>query len=106
MSPIKLNRHTTEESIGFWYKTFWMTLLGVMFFVFYGMSGYFVSHYIKDAPSIFLDFESYMPFWEWLITPYMSSDIIFIVVFYCCTTRLEMLNLVKRGCDIKFVYSC
>lgn len=96
MSPIILNRHTTEESIGFWYKTFWMTLLGVMFFVFYGMSGYFVSHYIKDAPSIFLDFESYMPFWEWLITPYMSSDIIFIVVFYCCTTRLEMLNLVKR----------
>jgi len=58
----------------------WCALLAVFFFASYGYLNQHTSHLV-NVPSHFFDWEKKIPFISWMIVPYMSSDLIFVLCF-------------------------
>lgn len=73
----------------------WIVFLGATFFILYGAANQY-AHLTAPHPALFMDWEIRLPFVEWLIVPYMSSDILFCIAFLLPYTRLELRILAVR----------
>lgn len=72
-----------------------MLATGILFFLLYGVCGY-ITGLRADVPSLYLNFEQGMPFIPSLIIPYMLCDLVFVYVFFLCTSKEELKLLTKR----------
>ncbi|WP_324172061.1 phosphatase PAP2 family protein [Sulfurimonas sp.] len=73
----------------------WLGFMGVVFFLLYGSSNQFASLNAPN-PSLFMEWETQIPFIEVFIIPYMSSDLMFVIAFLLPYTRLELRILAAR----------
>ncbi len=73
----------------------WIVFLGTLFFMLYGAANQY-AHLNGPHLSLFMDWETRLPFVPWLIMPYMSSDILFCFAFLLPYTRLELRVLAAR----------
>ena len=73
----------------------WMLFMGITFFLLYGSSNQYAG-LSAPHPSIFMEWEKDIPFVEYFIVPYMSSDLMFVVAFFLPYTRLELRILSAR----------
>lgn len=67
----------------------------VLFYIIYNFCGWYASQSGKTI-SFVLDFEHQIPFISWLVIPYMTSGILFISIFFFCTSQQELFLLTKR----------
>jgi membrane-associated phospholipid phosphatase len=70
-------------------------LLSVLFLVVYGATNYLASTR-AGVESCYCWWETYIPFVPWLVVPYMSIDLFFVVAPFLCRTDRERQALVKR----------
>jgi len=73
----------------------WILFIGMMFFLLYGVANEYASQ-TAPHPTLNMDWESQIPFIPAFIVPYMSSDLMFIIVFFLPYTRLELRVLAAR----------
>ncbi len=91
-----------EASPLFKEKLLWMLILGLLFFLVYGSTNY-ISSLTAPHLSFYWEWENSIPFVPELILPYMSSDIVFVVAFFTCTSRQEIQKLgLRYGFAIAF----
>jgi len=67
----------------------------ILFFVFYGVAGYFTS-LRTDVGTWRYDWERYIPFIPMMIIPYMSIDLFFFAAPFLCHTKSELQRLAGR----------
>lgn len=67
----------------------------VLFNITYNFAAWY-SGYSGRSFSFVLNFEGFIPFIPWMIIPYMSSSIFFILIFFVTTSRQELFLLAKR----------
>jgi protein-tyrosine phosphatase/membrane-associated phospholipid phosphatase len=73
----------------------WLFFMGIIFFLLYGSSNQY-AHLTSPHPSLFMEWERDIPFVEYFIVPYMSSDLMFVIAFLLPYTRLELRILALR----------
>ncbi|MDR2122606.1 MAG: dual specificity protein phosphatase family protein [Flavobacteriaceae bacterium] len=67
----------------------------ILFLIIYNFSGWYVSN-IGNVDSFVFRFEYHIPFLSWMIVPYMSSGLLFGLVFFMCSSRNQLILLTKR----------
>jgi membrane-associated phospholipid phosphatase len=73
----------------------WVSLTGALFFLAYGATNAYTAS--RDAvPSLFLPWERFVPFVDWMILPYMSIDLLFAAAFFLCRDREHLHRLGAR----------
>ncbi len=70
-------------------KLFWALALGGLFFLVYGGSNS-LSAELDGLPSLYLPWESRIPFLSWTIVPYLSLDLFFVLSFLWVRDRREL----------------
>ena len=73
----------------------WMIYLGALFFLLYGSANSYAQIHAPH-PSLFMEWETRIPFIEAFIVPYMSSDVLFCIAFLMPYTRSELRILAAR----------
>lgn len=84
-----------EARITFWQRLTCCILCGGVFGVVYHWAMEYAQK-LPFVPSYVFDFEKYIPFWEWLVIPYMTSGVFFVLVFFWCRNHRELSTLTKR----------
>ncbi|MCG8491929.1 MAG: hypothetical protein MI743_09970, partial [Sneathiellales bacterium] len=84
-------------------RALWTMLIGSFFFLVYGSTNQ-ISALTAPHPFFYFDWEVFLPFIPELIIPYMSSDIIFVLVFLLAPTREAVQKLGMR-CAFAIVIS-
>jgi membrane-associated phospholipid phosphatase len=69
--------------------------LSLLFLVVYGGCNWFTS-LRADVGVLYFEWERHIPFVPWMIVPYMSIDIFFLLAPFVCRTEEEVCALVKR----------
>ena len=69
--------------------------LSLLFVLVYGFAGWFTS-FRDDVGTWAFDWERRLPFISWLIVPYMSLDIFFVVAPFMCRERTELFVFRRR----------
>lgn len=67
----------------------WLFVLGPFFFLTYGLTNWYTSQR-GDVPSLYYEWEQSLPFVPQLMLPYMSIDLLFVIVLFLCRTRWEL----------------
>jgi membrane-associated phospholipid phosphatase len=75
--------------------TAWFVLLGIFFYVSYGLSNWLASLH-TDVPAIVFAWEHAVPFLTWTIIPYWSTHVLFALSFFLCRNRSELDSHAKR----------
>jgi membrane-associated phospholipid phosphatase len=75
--------------------TAWFVLLGIFFYVSYGLSNWLAS-LRSDVPAIVFAWEHAVPFLSWTIIPYWSTHVLFALSFYVCRNRTELDSHARR----------
>ncbi len=84
----------------------WLAFLGPFFFLTYNYANAAAS-WRTSVPVLLFPWERATPFLAWTIVPYWSSDLLYAVAFFVCTTRREMDLLGKRLIAIQvFAVAC
>ncbi len=79
-----------------WIKALiWALILGGGFFSVYG-SVNAITASIGDVPSLYMPWETSIPFFPQLILPYMSIDLLFVWAFFICRNQYELRALAMR----------
>lgn len=73
----------------------WLVALGAFFYLSYGVSNWLASQR-ADVPAIVFAWEHGIPFLAWMIIPYWSTHVFFVLSFYVCRNRAELDNHAKR----------
>jgi membrane-associated phospholipid phosphatase len=76
-------------------KFLWLGISYIVFLIVYNLSGRYASN-LTEVRSFVFQFEYHIPFLSWMIIPYMTSGLLFIVIFFLCSYREEFILLVKR----------
>ena len=76
-------------------RILWLVFMGVMFFLLYGGANQMAS-LTAPHPSLYMSWEEKIPFIDFFIIPYMSSDLLFVVAFLLPYNRLELRVLAAR----------
>lgn len=84
-------------------RVLWTVLIGGFFFLVYGSTNQ-ISALTAPHPFFYFDWEVFLPFIPELIIPYMSSDVIFVLVFLLARTREDLQRLGMR-CALAIVIS-
>ena len=71
------------------------TVTGVVFMVVYGGTSWLTS-IRAPVPTIYFEWERYIPFLPWMVIPYMSIDVFFVTAPFLCTTQSELQLLSRR----------
>src|SRR5579864_7208341 len=79
-----------------------LSLLAPFFFLTYGFANWAASQRV-DVGSIAFGWERAIPFWAWTIVPYWSTDLLYAVSLFICTTREELQIHVKRLLAVQLV---
>lgn len=82
----------------------WMIISYLIFIFFYKAAGIHASN-LESVPSFYFPWEKKIPFIPWLVIPYMSSGIFFVVIFLLCKTKENLCILVKRINSITIISS-
>ena len=85
----------TVESRPWGRALLWLALLGPFFFLSYGFANW-VTAQRAHVPAIVFAWEQRIPFIEWTIVPYWSTDLLYAMSFFVCTTRRELGNHAGR----------
>jgi len=73
----------------------WLLILGPGFFLIYGSVNRFTA--TREAvPSLFLNFEHFIPVVPWHILPYMLLDVMFVASLFMCRSITELDQHAKR----------
>jgi membrane-associated phospholipid phosphatase len=75
--------------------TGWFVLLGILFYVSYGLSNWLAS-LRADVPAIVFAWEHAVPFVGWTIIPYWSVHVFFALSFFLCRNRSEVDSHARR----------
>ena len=75
--------------------TLWALTAGAFFFLTYGLANWLASQR-ASVPSIMFAWERHIPFLAWTIVPYWSTDLLFALSFYLCSSRSELRLHAKR----------
>src|SRR5215510_16088140 len=75
--------------------TAWFVLLGILFYVSYGLSNWLAS-LRANVPAIVFAWEHAVPFLSWTIIPYWSTHVLFALSFYLCRNRTELDSHARR----------
>jgi membrane-associated phospholipid phosphatase len=67
----------------------WLACLGPFFYVTYGGANYLAS-LRAHVPSIVFDWERHVPFLDWTIVPYWSTNAFYAASVFVCATRREL----------------
>jgi hypothetical protein len=67
----------------------WLVFLGPFFFVTYAFAN-FVASQRAHVPVLMFPWERHIPFLAWTILPYWSSDLLYALSLFVCTTRDEL----------------
>lgn len=74
----------------------WLVYLGIVFFLLYGSANQYAA-IINTDTAFFMQWEKGIPFIEWFIVPYMSSDILFVIAFLLPQRRIDIKTLALRS---------
>ncbi len=88
MWPILKSKFKNESLI-------WCVLLATYFFTAYGYSN-FITSQTSSVHSFFFRWEQDIPFIPWMIVPYMSSDLIFVLCFLLLKEKSDVRLLAKQ----------
>jgi protein-tyrosine phosphatase len=81
---------------------FWMLLCGALFFATYDLANWAATLRVS-VPEIRFGWERWIPFLPWTIVPYWSTDILYALSFFLCSTRDELCVHVKRILTAQFI---
>jgi hypothetical protein len=73
----------------------WLAGLTPLFFLSYGFANW-VTSLRSDVPSLVFGWEHRIPFLAWSIVPYWSTDVLYAVSLFTCSTRKELRTHAKR----------
>jgi protein-tyrosine phosphatase len=73
----------------------WLVALAPIFFATYGFANWVTSQR-ASVPFFAFNWEHSIPFLPWTIVPYWSTDLLYAVSLFICTTRRELTVHVKR----------
>lgn len=91
-----LNTYVQAEHAPLWREAVWLaSLTGAMFFLVYGTVNYYTATRM-GVPSLYLPGETQLPFVPWMILPYMSIDVLFVLAFFLCRDRHTLRTLAAR----------
>ena len=76
-------------------KFFGLIFCYILFLIIYNFTGWYASNH-SEAGSFVFGFEYDIPFLSWMIIPYLSSGLLFAVVFFLCSYRKDLRLLIKR----------
>lgn len=76
-------------------KLYPLLLCSAVFMILYNSAAWYVST-LENVSSFVFPFEKYIPFIPWTIIPYMSSGLLFGLVFLLCAKREQLRTLTKR----------
>lgn len=82
----------------------WMIVSYLIFIFFYKIAGIYASN-LESVPSFYFPWEKNIPFISWLVIPYMSSGIFFVIIFFLCKTKESLYILVKQINSITIISS-
>lgn len=82
----------------------WMIISYLIFIFFYKTAGIYTSN-LESVPSFYLPWEKNIPFIPWLVIPYMSSGVFFVIIFLLCKTKESLYRLVKQINSITIISS-
>lgn len=82
----------------------WMIISYLIFIFFYKVAGIYAST-LESVSSFYFPWEKNIPFISWLIIPYMSSGIFFVIIFFLCKTKESLYILVKQINSITVISS-
>lgn len=82
----------------------WMIISYLIFIFFYKAAGIYASN-LESVPSFYFPWEKNIPFILWLVIPYMSSGIFFVIIFLLCKTKESLYILVKQINSITIISS-
>ena len=82
--------------------TAWFVLLGILFYVSYGLSNWLAS-LRADVPAMVFAWEHAVPFVGWTIIPYWSVHVFFALSFYLCRNRSELDSHARRLLTAKVI---
>lgn len=69
--------------------TLWLAGLGAFFYVGYPLTNWLAS-LRSDVPAVVFGWESAVPFLDWTIIPYWTTNLFFVLSLYLCRTRREL----------------
>jgi protein-tyrosine phosphatase len=107
-------RDTTSGSPQWGTSIVWLAFVGPFFFLSYWFSNWVSSHRTR-VPSVMFDWEQQMPFIPWTIVPYWTSDLLYILSIFVCTTKREVnlhgrrllaIQLISIACFLAFPLRC
>ena len=88
MDPAKAARPTAEAVL-------WLCVLGPLFFLVYGFTNWAAAQH-PAVGSLFFEWERAIPVLPWMIVPYMSIDLFFVLAPFLCSDRRELRTLAGR----------
>ena len=68
----------------------WLAFLGPVFFLSYNFANAAAASRGASVPVLMFDWERHIPFLEWTIFPYWSSDLLYALSLLVCRTRQEL----------------
>jgi hypothetical protein len=80
----------------------WLALLGPSFFLSYGFANHVTSRR-AHVPAFAFGWERWVPFLPWMIVPYWSSDLLYPISLFVCSTRRELNVHVKRLAAVQII---
>jgi protein-tyrosine phosphatase/membrane-associated phospholipid phosphatase len=69
--------------------------LGLLFLVVYGSCNWFTAHR-SNVPTLFFEWERFIPFVPLMIVPYMSIDLFFVAAPFLCRNDRELATFARR----------
>ncbi|MFV0540169.1 MAG: dual specificity protein phosphatase family protein [Aestuariibaculum sp.] len=84
-----------EAKLSFKNKLLAALLCALVFSVVYNLCAWYAKT-LEKVPSFVLGFEENIPFFPWMIVPYMSSSVFFVLVFFWCQSNIQLQVLLKR----------
>ncbi len=72
-------------------------LLSSMIFVFLYKIAETYTSTLKNVPSFVMNWEKFIPFVPFLILPYMTSGLLFVIIFFLVKTKEDLILLTKRA---------
>lgn len=70
-------------------SVYWLAALGALFFSSYNFANWLASQR-AHVPSVMFAWEKSTPFLAWTIVPYWTSDFLYVLSIFVCTTRREL----------------